>query len=73
MSLGEPLPGHERKCPTCGKKFWARAEWAYKTGYNGCTHQYYCSWSCLQTSRKKREEAQLRKLLPDFRDRKERG
>lgn len=37
----------EKKCPMCGKKFIARAEWAYKQ-YD----RYYCSWHCLQEMRK---------------------
>ena len=41
------LNGWEKKCPICGKRFWATPIWSYKTGKEGC-YRYYCSWKCLR-------------------------
>lgn len=42
---------HKRKCPVCGKVFWASAEWVYKKGYSHCM-RVYCSWKCLRQEEK---------------------
>lgn len=35
--------GTERKCPVCGKEFYAIQEWAYRR-----KGVYFCSWGCLR-------------------------
>ncbi len=49
MGRTEPLAGTEKRCPLCGKEFWAGSEWVFrktdrKTGYI----KYYCSWGCIR-------------------------
>ena len=49
----------EKDCPVCGKRFTVLYPeiWAYRTGYGKESpgnkgRVYYCSWGCLQASRK---------------------
>ena len=53
-----PLEGYKKKCPECGKTFWAMADWAYKEGYKN-SPVYICSWKCLQ--KRRREKGQGKK------------
>lgn len=49
MRTYEPIDS-QRKCPVCGKLFWAQdAQWAYKkyvVSMNGTA--WFCSWKCLR-------------------------
>ena len=47
MKKNEPLAGREKKCPVCGKEFFAGSEWVYVRGYESKTTAYICSWKCL--------------------------
>lgn len=39
---------HKRRCPVCGKTFWASSEWRYQKGY-AKNQRIYCSWKCLRS------------------------
>ena len=42
-----------RKCPVCGKEYWAGLEWVYKRGYEKSL-KYFCSWGCLRKDEKEK-------------------
>lgn len=52
------LRDDSRTCSTCGKEFYVLYPelWAYKTQKISGKRKWYCSWKCLQASRKKEEE-----------------
>jgi len=41
------LEQHRRKCPVCGKEFYASAEWVYRKSL-----RWLCSWKCLRRDEK---------------------
>ena len=47
------LEGYERECAVCGKRFYARPDWAYqerasvRDDPNRAT-RFFCSWKCLR-------------------------
>ena len=45
----------KRKCPVCGKVFFARTDWAYQTGYKA-VKSYYCCWSHLRQAQREYEK-----------------
>ena len=47
MKGDDILAGWQKKCPVCGKKFWAFADWAYQKGYRA-GKVYFCTWKCLR-------------------------
>ena len=59
-----------RKCPICGKPFWAGYEWVYRRGYEK-SMTYFCSWKCLRQdeadreSKKKKVGKEIRKMIED--------
>ena len=57
MKTLEPIDS-QRKCPVCGKMFWAHdAQWAYKkylVSMNGTV--WFCSWGCLRRFEKEKPE-----------------
>lgn len=57
----EPLVGWEKKCPVCGKTFWAGSQWAYKRGYERNGYLYICSWKCLNKWDERKENGSHKK------------
>ena len=56
-SRGEPLTGYNKRCPVCGKEFWAYGDWSYKkTDRKTKRRVYYCSWKCIRTTEPKEEK-----------------
>lgn len=63
---GEPLSGYQKKCPECGKEFWAYGDWSYtKTDRKTKSKIYYCSWGCLR--KKEREEEKKDRKMTNIR------
>lgn len=58
------LDGNQRRCPICGKEFWASREWVYKKGYDH-DMKYYCSWTCY---RRKTRTTVYDRIAQAFRD-----
>lgn len=42
---------YKRKCPVCGKIFFASGLWVYKRGY-AHNQRIYCSWHCMRSEEK---------------------
>ena len=42
---------YKRKCPVCGKVFFASGLWVYKKGY-AHNLRVYCSWRCMRSEEK---------------------
>ena len=51
---------HPRKCKTCGKKFEARPEYAYKYSPSGEKFYWFCSYHCLQDYKREHKPKQKR-------------
>lgn len=56
MTLNTIVSGSERTCPICRKRFWAYADWVYKTGYKH-NEVYYCSYGHMRQVQQKEEKA----------------
>lgn len=50
---------YPHRCKTCGKKFEAGGEYAYKTEQKKGRYIWFCSWHCLQ---KYRAEGERKKV-----------
>ena len=56
-SRGEPLTGYNKRCPVCGKEFWAFGDWSFTRRDRGTKRKiYYCSWKCFRLTEEKKAE-----------------